>query len=532
MAPELIAEEADAVDARIGRAKLAEKEGRWLSACDEYERLIRNPAADIETRLSALRWLGRAYLEQGNRSAAADVLEAAVAAAEQAKRPAAVAQALNVVGIVEQTRGNLERAAELYLAAREQAIAAGDRALLAMIDQNVGTLASIRGDTIGALDAFRSSLGGYKSLHLPNYAGQVLNNIGLAFMDLGELAAAESAYVEATEAFAEDGDRTNELTVAVNQIQLWIAMRHFDRADTRSEELLRIAGSRPMPWLGEVHRHLGVIARERSEYKRADEHLAFAARYADETEDLLLSADVAQQQAELYWTEQRHREMLASLNRARVIYSRLNAPHRVAQIEQRNSGLESRFLEIARRWGDSIEGKDHYTQGHCERVAGVACILAERTGIGSRDMFWFRLGALLHDVGKIIVPAEVLNKAGPLTPDEWTLMKRHPEAGLELVADVDFPGDVRAMIRNHHERWDGKGYPDGLSGEATPLPARILCIADVYDALTTARAYRTAMSHDQGVALMRSSRGQFDPQLLEMFIQWAGKRSHLRGAAA
>jgi HD-GYP domain-containing protein (c-di-GMP phosphodiesterase class II) len=111
-------------------------------------------------------------------------------------------------------------------------------------------------------------------------------------------------------------------------------------------------------------------------------------------------------------------------------------------------------------------------------------------------------------------------------------MKRHPEAGLELVADIDFPGDVRAMIRNHHERWDGNGYPDGLIGEATPLPARILRIADVYDALTTARAYRTAMSHDQAVTLIRSSADQFDPQLLEMFIQWAGEKSHLRSSAA
>jgi putative nucleotidyltransferase with HDIG domain len=176
---------------------------------------------------------------------------------------------------------------------------------------------------------------------------------------------------------------------------------------------------------------------------------------------------------------------------------------------------------MAHHWGDSIESKDHYTQGHCERVAFFACVLADSMGMDSHSLFWFRLGALLHDIGKIIVPTEVLNKAGPLTGEEWEMMKRHPEAGLELVSDIDFPGDVRAVIRNHHERWDGTGYPDGLAGEEIPFAARILCVADVYDALTTARSYRDSMPHARAAEEMRASHGQFDPQLLEAFLSWA-----------
>jgi putative nucleotidyltransferase with HDIG domain len=278
------------------------------------------------------------------------------------------------------------------------------------------------------------------------------------------------------------------------------------------------------PWTGEVFRHIGVIARERSEYTLSNEYLNRAAQVAEQAEDYLLTADVAEQQAELCWAEERHGEMLANLNRARAIYSRLNATRRVADIERRNANLEDRFLEIARTWGDSIEGADHYTQGHCERVASVACGLAKRIGIDERDMFWFRLGALLHDVGKVIVPPEVLNKPGQLTPAEWDLMKCHPIEGLKLVADIDFPGDVRAMIRSHHERWDGKGYPDGLAGDSTPLPARILCIADVYDALTSARPYRQALNHDEGMRIMLRSTGQFDPGLLPIFTDWAADR--------
>jgi putative nucleotidyltransferase with HDIG domain len=154
----------------------------------------------------------------------------------------------------------------------------------------------------------------------------------------------------------------------------------------------------------------------------------------------------------------------------------------------------------------------------------------------SRSLFWFRLGALLHDIGKIIVPNEVLNKAGDLTDEEWAMMKRHPEAGLELVSDIDFPGDVRAIIRNHHERWDGHGYPDGLAGDAIPFAARILCVADVYDALTSARSYRDSLSPAGAADVMRASTGQFDPQLLELFLDWAStsapRRSTPRRVAA
>jgi putative nucleotidyltransferase with HDIG domain len=515
-----VAEEPPVVGARIEAAKLAEREGRWADACAEYEALIREDQAILDTRLSALRWLGRAHLENGNRGAAMEVLQAAVAAAEQAERPRAIAQALNVVAIAEQMAGNLNLAADLYTAARARAEQAEDRALLAMIDQNLGTVANIRGDTPSALNSFRLSLVGYQLLGLRNYEGQVLNNMGLAYMELGELPAAESAYEGAASAFAESGDKANELTVAVNQVLLWIAMKRFDKALALTDELLAIARESAQPWMGEVYRHLGVIAREKCEYDKAGEYLDVAAKQATESDDLLLAADVDEQRAELYWVELRHREMLSCLNRARGIYSQLNAENRVAQVEKRNTALEARFFEIAQRWGDSIEGKDHYTQGHCERVADLACILAVSAGVDPRSMFWFRLGALLHDVGKIIVPVEVLNKPGPLTAEEWKLMRRHPEAGLELVADIDFPGDVRAMIRSHHERWDGTGYPDGLVGEETPMPARILRIADVYDALTSTRGYRSALPHERAVELMRTE-GQFDSQLFALFLEWA-----------
>src|SRR5438067_3600556 len=518
---ELKAVESSAIRDHIDRAKQAEREGRWADACEVYENLVRDPEANVSTRLAALRWLGRAYLEQGNSPAALDVLEAAVASADIIGSPAAVAQALIVVGIVYQVGGDLDQASTIYEAARAKAELAGDGALIAMIDQNLGTVAIIRGDLRAALEAFRLSHLGYQTLGMRNHEAQVLNNIALAYMELGKLDDAETAYNLAAQAFEEDGDHARQLDLAVNKIQLYIAGRRFAEALSQCENLLALGGDDPAPWRGEVFRHIGVIARERGELAEASENLRKAEQHSVESGDLLLRADVAEQLAQVYWAQKRHREMLQYLNEAHSFYSQLKAQHRVAQVEKRNGALEARFLEMAKHWGESIEGKDRYTQGHCERVAFFACVLADSAGFNSRSLFWFRIGALLHDIGKIIVPTEVLNKPGKLTEEEWAIMKRHPEAGLELVADIDFPGDITAIIRNHHERWDGAGYPDGLKGEEIPFAARILCVADVYDALTTTRSYRPGLTHARAAEIMRSSTGQFDPKLLDTFLIWA-----------
>jgi putative nucleotidyltransferase with HDIG domain len=138
--------------------------------------------------------------------------------------------------------------------------------------------------------------------------------------------------------------------------------------------------------------------------------------------------------------------------------------------------------------------------------------------MGESDLKWFRMGALLHDVGKVSVPAEILNKAGKLDDTEWAVMSRHPVTGVELLEGVEFPWDVRPMIRHHHERWDGKGYPDRIGGEEIPFAARILTVADVWDALTTTRSYRPAYDARKAFGIMKEESGTtFDPELLPLF---------------
>lgn len=176
------------------------------------------------------------------------------------------------------------------------------------------------------------------------------------------------------------------------------------------------------------------------------------------------------------------------------------------------------FLELARCWGNTIECNDAFTQGHCDRVADLACALAAADGMDEQSVFWVRVGALLHDVGKVVVPPDVLNKSGALTDDEWQVMRSHTVAGVDLVRCVEFPPEVMDILQSHHERWDGAGYPHRLAGQSIPRAARIVCIADAYDALTSTRSYKAPMTHDEALAVMRADSGaHFDPALLAVF---------------
>jgi putative nucleotidyltransferase with HDIG domain len=474
-----------------------------------------------------LRWIGRTYLGQANPDAARASFDHALSVATACGDLGGEAHALNWIAIAEQGIGNLDRSEELYTRARAAAARCSDELLLALIDQNLGTISNIRGKLAPALESYQSSLDRCRALELHEHEASVLNNMGMVYTDLGDLTHAEQAYAEAFQACARTDNAKLLHRIEVNQAELWIARGDFPRAAARCEEMLALYENTDAPWLGDLYKHYGVVCRERSQLERADEYLARAARIASDTRDLLLAAETAREQAELYWAQSRNADTLQALNAAHRWFSQMRADRDLAAIARRNERLEARFLDVVRKWGESIESKDCYTQGHCVRVADLACILAERAGFDRATLFWFRIGALLHDVGKLIVPEHVLNKPGKLDDDEWRILRRHPEAGVELLADIEFPWDVRPMVRNHHEKWDGSGYPDGLAGTDIPLAARILAIADVYDALTTTRSYRAGYSHEKTVRIMteNAQNGHFDPELFELFLEWSAMAS-------
>ncbi len=187
----------------------------------------------------------------------------------------------------------------------------------------------------------------------------------------------------------------------------------------------------------------------------------------------------------------------------------------VEEVREANQSLRRAHKDTIAALSRSMEAKDLYTGGHTERVAAVAVGLARRLGFRDEELEAIEIGALLHDIGKIGIPEHVLSKPGKLTEDEWELIKTHPVISDYILSELDLHPFVRQCARSSHERIDGAGYPDGLSGENIPLPARIVLVADALDALTSTRSYRAARPFLGALAEIRAHTGtQFCPRVV------------------
>lgn len=169
--------------------------------------------------------------------------------------------------------------------------------------------------------------------------------------------------------------------------------------------------------------------------------------------------------------------------------------------------LDRAVLQLVQSLARSVEKRDPYTAGHHERTARLATALAERMGLPATQVEGIRLGAQIHDLGNIYVPTEILNRPGKLNEYEFALVKTHPQMGYDILTDVDLPWPVQNMILQHQERLDGSGYPQGLTGDAICLEARIIAVADVVEAMTSHRPYRPALTLNQALAELRRGRG-------------------------
>jgi putative two-component system response regulator len=206
-----------------------------------------------------------------------------------------------------------------------------------------------------------------------------------------------------------------------------------------------------------------------------------------------------------------------------AIHSRLQR-FRQLQLAQLETAYQAALIALA----NGIEVRDRYTRGHVERVTAYSLAIAGELGWNGSRLDALRYGAILHDIGKIFISEEILTKPGPLSTDERRLMNYHPGNGAEMIHHIPYLAVAIPVIHSHHERWDGAGYPDGLCGEAIPMEARIVAIADSFDAITTDRPYHQAASLDAAYAEMQRCRGtMYDPSIVDLFnLAWQAGQIH------
>lgn len=526
-APGWQAPKLETIDAVIDRGQVHERHGQGASAREAYLQALEmvRTDGDLTREVALLRWVARTHQLEADYDQALQVLDVAETLAAERDDQAGRGHCLNLRGNIASQRSDLDGAVRLYSSALDVAHAVGEVHLAALASQNLGVVASARGVFDQAFHHYRAAIDAYRSLGVPAYTAVALNNLGRLQLDHGDADAAEQLLDEALSLALTAGAASICTTIELNLAELWVRRNDHDRASALCDQATsRASSAGDTRGDAEAERLRGVILLARGDGEAAERHLAKADAIAAEREDVLLRAQIARDRAAVFRAAGRTRELLQALHAAHQFYGQLRAGLAAAEMTTQVKRLEQEVLTVVREWGESIEEKDAYTQGHCQRVADLASAVATRAGVDEGMHFWFRVGALLHDVGKIVVPTEVLNKTGKLTPDEWELMKLHPGAGADIVRSINLPTEVAELVRSHHENWDGSGYPDGLVGERIPLAARIVCLADVYDALTSERSYKGALSHERALEVMRGDvRRQFDPALFTLFEAVVGE---------
>ncbi|HEX5963470.1 MAG TPA: HD domain-containing phosphohydrolase, partial [Gemmatimonadales bacterium] len=346
------------------------------------------------------------------------------------------------------------------------------------------------------------------------------HNLGMVAADRELWDDADNYFRRSLEIAESTGDIHLQGLGLLNYSEVHLARQRYDQARQNAETALGIfdqLGSKLDK--ADAYKVIGRVYRETGKYALAESRLRSAIELAVGTGSILSEAEADRELALLYQIMGRNQEALRLLNGAHRLFSRLDARVDLVDVSTKVHRLEETYFAVVRDWGQSIESSDSYTFGHCERVAGYAVALARELGLDEGQQTTIRIGAYLHDLGKVRIPHEILNKPGALTAEELRVIQMHPIWGLELLATVEFPWDIKPIIRWHHERYDGSGYPDRLRGNEIPVNAQIICIVDVFDALTTTRSYRPAMSHQEALIKIEECRAWWRPDVYQAFMR-------------
>jgi putative nucleotidyltransferase with HDIG domain len=364
---------------------------------------------------------------------------------------------------------------------------------------------------------YQSALERFRFLKDDRASGWVLSNMGMLHVDVGEWASAELCYNSAYHFAERIGDLPTQGRIENNRAEMYLKRQQYEAARSACERSFRIFSRiESDSGLGSVHRYYGVLYREIGKSQMAHMHFALALQLARTCESPLLEAETESERARLFVVDRNHRQALRSLNAAHRIYQELDARREILDMRRRLDRMQDVYMQALQLWDEDNAPESAVSIRRGDRVAEYAVNLAEALGIA--EVHWLRIGAHLHDIGNSGLPGAILTKDGKLTEEEWQAVREHPVVGANIVAELEFPLEVRPMVRNHHEHWDGSGYPDGLRETEIPVTARIMCIADIFDALTSTRSYRPAHTVREALEIMQAEAGRIiDPGMFGVF---------------
>ncbi len=496
--------------------------GNLGEAIGEYQKVLEycRGQEQLSIKSEMFAQIGQLMAKKGEHDRALGYIQRAVNAYRRLRDAAGVCRALRNLGVVYVELGEFDEAVATYEEAIELADGLEDRIIYADLVNNLGAIMNMRGEPKPALELYRESLEIYQSLGEIRKSAYTKNNVAITLLEQGQYSEAQE-YFQAVHEIAEQiKDSSLGLIVDINLADLYLSRDNLGQAGLHCERAEKhlVAARLHNGHLVEVQKLAGMIAIRRNDKQTALRYFNEALTLGKKIGAQFLVAQVLHERGLLYRAVDDTFAALKDLEASYQIYRTIRAEGKRKQAQRAIGSIEELYLDIFNAMAVEVDRKDPYTKGHSDRVASLALLLARDLGLKSNELKTIAAGALLHDIGKLQIDDTVLKKAGRLTDDEFAQIKQHPQYGIDLLEGTEFPWDIKPIILLHHEKISGGGYPVGLKGEEIPLGAKIVCIADVFDALTSDRVYRKAFSPEKALSIMNEESGtSFDPVLLERF---------------
>jgi putative nucleotidyltransferase with HDIG domain len=507
----------------IMKAEMLSLSGNLGDSIQLYRSIIRRAGKmqKLSVKAMAMRRIGNIYWRKGESKTAMNYYRRSLSISRSCGDTKGAAKAYNGIGTLYFNSGNWNKVKEYFNLAVEAASEESDLGLMANIFNNLGAMSNILGDWTMAISYYEKAQDIYKELENVKGLARIYNNLGLTYRDRGDLEKSAQYFEESIRIAGEIGDVSLKADSTLNYLQVLIRLSRLDEAREKCDEVYEtLSGTEEESSMAETMLLYGMIYTRTGKWALAEKHFNESISINENHDNLLGKAECYREMALLYKEWGKNKKTLEYLGKSFNAFRALKAVRYLQEIDRKIAELEEFAFKIIRDMGAEVESKDTYTFGHSQRVAHYAVELAKKMHLETDLIKGIMVAAYLHDLGKVKVSKKILLKERKLTPEEYYIIQMHPIWGVEILEGIEFPWEVKPLIRYHQERWNGSGYPDGLSTEEIPLGARIIATADFFDALSTDRPYRSAFSVKQAIKILNKESGtSLDPLIAKKFIR-------------
>lgn len=498
-------------------------EGRWDEAIDAYSQAIKLARLKEEkhTIAEALRLTGNMQFKKNEWGDALQSFQKSLEHFQSLKASRGTAYSMNSIGNIYLEKGEWELAKKYYLKSLALARRIRDFKMEGMIYNNLGVMAMFQGLIQQAIARYQRSLFYYEKAGYKKGMGETYLNIGICHTNLGDFEKSDEFHRKTLEIAQELGDVYLQSKIYLHWTEVALEMANLDFARELCDQAFEFSSQlKDQLDIAQAFQHYGKIYRMMRKFALSKKHFEESIKICQQYDGLQVLAEDYRELALLYRDQEDNRNALELLGQSFELFHQLKARKDVRDVNQKIEELEMIYVNTAKSMGAAVEIKDTYTFGHSKRVAYYALQLSRKLNLSLSQIKAILTAAFLHDLGKVKIKRRILLKNGRLTPLEYEAIKLHSALGVRMIDTLNFPWDIKPLILHHHEKYDGTGYPNGLKGEKIPLGARIIGIADFFDALTTVRPYRPAWSVADTIEEMNDQmNGAFDPQLIPVFVE-------------